>query len=468
MMTYEEAISTLDGVSKRKLLSPIYLRLERLDLLFKKLDLDPAAPSVHIAGTSGKGSSSSLCAEVLKCAGYRVGLHTTPHLQTPRERMQVNGEMPSEEQFAHLIETVFNVALEIERTHSYGTYTSQEVLFTCAALYFKQMSADISVVETFMGGQYDPTNIIKPLVSVITNVDLDHTRLLGKTIESIATVKAGVIKPETPFITGAVQPAVIEIFKRRCNDVNTSCIVVGEGSSFRSRQLGQKGSLLSAQVLNNIFENLHIKLLGKHQINNALMVLYIIQVLRSRGWLIADEAIRAAFGQAFIPGRLEIVEQSPITILDGAHNPAKTKALATSLRKIFRGKKFVFVFAMKKGKDLEESIKPLLPLAEKFIITRFSEKKSKAPAAIAEIIRTKGIPVVTRLDPHKALELAQRQAKKDTHLCITGSLYLVGKLRDHWYPYEKHERRITLDDSGWTTTIQGEPISQKELVGRTP
>lgn len=462
-MTYLEAVHILATVSKRKKLHPIYLRLERMRLIFEALQIDPAMPSVHIAGTSGKGSTSSLCAAALQEAGYTVGLHTTPHLQTPRERMQVNGELPTEAEFTDLVETVYAAIEQIEEDHSYGAFNSQEMMFTLAALHFTRKGCDIVVIETFMGGQYDPTNIILPLVSVITNVDLDHTRLLGKSLESITMVKSGVIKPNTPFISSATQPTVKAMLQRRCNDLNAPYIQVGEENSYKARLLGQRGSILSAEVLNNLFADVHIGLLGKHQINNALLVLYILQVLRARGWLIADEAIRQAFAKAFIPGRLEVVQQDPLTILDGAHNPAKTRALATSLRRIFRNKKIIFVFSMKKGKNFEDSIKPLLPLADKFIVTRFSEK-SKSTTDIHRYIASKGIAVTTRLNPLAALKLAQNQAGKEHIICVTGSLHLVGRMRDVWHPHLADQSTFDIDDLGWIKAT-GEPIQAKELQG---
>jgi dihydrofolate synthase/folylpolyglutamate synthase len=462
-MTYHEAVYYVEHASKRKLLSPIYLRLERLKLLFAKLDIDLNSPSIHIAGTSGKGSTSTLCASVLQAAGYTVGLHTTPHLQTPRERMQVNNQLPTEAEFTQLVTEVKTAIEYVEAHHSYGAFNTQEVIFALTALYFKQQKVDIAVIETFMGGQYDPTNIIKPLVSVITNVDLDHTRLLGKTIESIATVKAGVIKNGVPFITGATQPSVLDIFHRRCADLNTSCLIVGKEDYKQSRMMGRKGSLLSVQVLNQLFAKLHISLLGKHQINNALMVLYILQVIRNLGWLVPDEAIRQGFTESFIPGRLEIIQENPTVILDGAHNPAKTKALAASLRRIFPKQKIIFVFAMKKGKDLEESIKPLLPLAKKFIVTRFSEKKSRSTAYINKHLRVKSAVTTTRLDPVTALNLAKKQAKTGDVICVTGSLYLVGRLRNQWYPQGNEAATITIDDTPWGSIV-GEPTQQSEIV----
>lgn len=464
-MTYQEAISLLEGASKRKKLSPIYLRLERLKLLFAELNLDLTMPAVHIAGTSGKGSTSSICAAILQEAGYTVGLHTTPHLQTPRERMQINGQMPTEAEFTSLVQEVYSAAIIIEERHSYGAFRTQELIFTVAALHFKKSNIDVAVIETFMGGQYDPTNIIQPLVSVITNVDLDHTRLLGKTLESITMIKSGVIKPHTPFITAATQPHVLQLLRQRCQDMDAPCVVVGHENKYKSRMLGQKGSLLSVQVLNQLFANLHVGLLGRYQIDNAILVLYIIQVLRARGWLVSDDAIRAALAKAFIPGRLEIVQQEPLVVLDGAHNPAKSKALATSLKKIFRNRKAIFVFAMKKGKDLPDSVKPLLPLAEKFIITRFSAKKSRSTAEVARYIKSCGVPTVTRLDPSAALALAQRQVKGDQYVCVTGSLYLVGKIRNHWHPFDPDIDHVTIEDTGWPTSVVGEPVSQSELKG---
>ncbi len=460
-MTYNEAITTLETVSRRKKLYPIYLRMERMQLLFDALGLDIASPSVHIGGTSGKGSTSTLCAEVLQAAGYSVGLHMTPHLQTPRERMQVNGVMPSETEFANLVSTVYPTALHLEDTRSYGAYNSQEILFAIAALHFKRSNVDIAIVETFMGGQFDPTNVIKPLVSMITNVDLDHTRLLGRTVEAIAMVKAGLIKVGTPFITAAVQPSVVAIFKQRAKDVNAPYIVIGEQNKHQAKMLGQKGSVLSAQVLDNLFANLHLKLLGKHQINNAIQVLYIAQVLRSRGWLIPDEAIRLAFAHAFIPGRLEIVEENPLIILDGAHNPAKSKALAETLKRLFRKQKIVFVFAMKKGKNFEDTVKPLLPIAEKFIITRFSDKKSQTTSIIAKHLKQRGVSATTRLDPVDAIKLAKRQAKPNTIICVTGSLYLVGQVRNYWFP-NAEKALPNFDDTAWANAV-GEPIQRAEI-----
>lgn len=462
-MTYHEANQLLEQAGRRKKLYPIYLRLKRLDLLFKTLGIDPASPSVHIAGTSGKGSTSSLVAGILQASGYKVGLHTTPHLQTPRERMIVGGQLPSEQGFAQLVHEVYQAAMEVEQLYSYGAFNSQELLFTVAAYYFKKMRVNIAVIETFMGGQYDSTNVIKPLISVVTNVDLDHTKVLGNTIESIAMVKAGVIKPSTPFITGATQASVIEIFRRRCRDLGTPCIIIGEDNWYRSRLLGSHGSILSAQVLESIFANLHLKLLGQHQINNALVALYVTQVLRSLGWLIPDAAIRNAFATAFIPGRLEVVEQDPSIILDGAHNPAKVKALATSLKRIFKDKKVIFVFANKKGKDFKANVKPLLELAAKFILTTLPHNKGQAPERIAEVIREANVPVVTRLDPLQALALARSQVKKDQVICITGSLHLVGQLRNHWYPNQSIQE-MTSDDNLWPT-LAGEPVRQSEVSG---
>ncbi len=435
-MTYQQAIKTIEQAGKRKALRPVFLRIQRLMLLFQFLNIEIETPAIHIAGTSGKGSTSALCSEVLRAAGYHVGLHTSPHLQTPRERMMVDGKMPSETTFADLIERVWQGALEVEQNHSYGAFNSNDILFAATMLHFHEMRVDIAVIETSLGGEFDSTNVILPLVSVITNVDLDHTKVLGESVEAIALVKAGVIKPQTPFITGAAQSSVNTIFKKRAADVGAPCIVIGEESSYKARSLGQQGSILSAQVLDNLFANLHIRLLGKHQIRNALLVLYIVQVLRSRGWLIADDAVKIAFENAFIPGRLEVIQENPLIILDGAHNPAKARALADSLKRIFRNKKIIFVFGLKKGKDITNSIKPLLNVADKFIVTSLPNEKGLKPSIIAKTIKQLGGAAVVRKDPWTALALARSQVKKDGIICVTGSLYLVGQLRSTWYPAE--------------------------------
>ncbi|TSC66166.1 MAG: dihydrofolate synthase / folylpolyglutamate synthase [Candidatus Berkelbacteria bacterium Gr01-1014_85] len=431
---YQQALSLLRQSQQRGLLSPIYHRLRRLELLAHKLQVDLQAPTVHIAGTSGKGSTSLLVSQILMSAGYKVGLHTTPHLQTVRERMQIDGQLITEDQFSQRFEHVYQQALQIEAKSSYGAFQRQELLFMTALLHFQTENVDIAVIETFMGGEYDPTNIIKPLVSCVTNVDLDHTRLLGKDLISIAMVKAGVIKPQVPFVNGAIQPAVSELFARRAEDLGSPYIEIGQKHPRSAKSLGLNGSLLTAEVMNQFFYDLHLSLIGQHQIQNALMSLYLIQVLRSRGWLIADLAIRQGLKQAFIPGRLEIVDHSPLTILDGAHNPAKCTALAQSMRILFPKKRIIMVFAMKKGKDLLPSLKPLTKIVDKIIVTRFSERKGYATTDLAKLVRQNGIPCTTRLDPTKAYELAKDLAGHDGIVLITGSLYLVGLLRCLWHP----------------------------------
>lgn len=360
--------------------------------------------SVHIGGTSGKGSTAYLISSFLARAGYKVGLHLSPHLQVITERMQINNRFISENDFDRLVNEIQPLVDRVGREGGFGNPSYFEVLVALSFHYFAIKKVDIAVIEVGLGGTLDATNVIHPLVAVITNVDLDHTEILGSTVEKIASDKAGIIKGRIDVVTGATQPGVLEIIEQRCK---------------------QKHAKLTKLALSGLFQE-----------QNTELALAVIKTLEKHGFFVSDEIIKKTLREATFAGRLEIVKKDPLTILDGAHNPTKMQALVKALQQLFPKAKFTSIVGFKKGKDAESMIKELLPVTSKFVLTRFhlttdtGGDMSVDPKKIAEMVRD-----MRSSTPYIIQE--QEAILPSSKTLFTGSLYLVGEFRNRWYPWQK-------------------------------
>jgi len=391
------------------------LRLDRIKNLLAKLgNPQNKFPSVVVAGTAGKGSTSTILASILSQSGLKVGLYTSPHLVRLNERFKINNKDISDKE---LIEFVNKISSVIARTpidrrtrqsHAGLLHPRKarlrndnipsyfEIITTLAFMWFAKHKIDVAVLEVGMGGKWDATNIVNNKISILTNVGLDHTEFLGETIEKIAQEKVAILKKNGVLITGVTQPSVKKIINNYANK--------------------QK-----AQVYFIKPENYQTKLLGNFQKINASLA-----VAASRQFQ-PNISIKKGLLQAFIPGRLEIHKN---IILDGAHNPMKMKALVDSLQKLYPDKKFITVFAAKKDKDVAKMLKVLLPIVSKLFITKFTVNtdwgphQAMEPEQIAKYVNKKYFLFD---NPKKALQKALKTTNE--MVLITGSLYLVGEIK---------------------------------------
>lgn len=392
-------------------------------------------PVVHVGGTSGKGSTCCLIAAILEAAGYRAGLHTKPHLQWVGERMTVAGAPISPAELAALLD---DVAPAVDAVIAGGIRPSWfELVVALALLWFRRTDAAPVVVEVGLGGTWDATNVLQPLVSVLTNVGLDHMDVLGDTVEAIAADKVGILKPGAVAVTGATQPSVLRIVEERAAAVGAPLWRLGRELRLTATAVTPGGGEFDLALPGRAFTGLRIAALGRHQLANAALAVAAVCALAPAGYAISDEAIRQGLAACRIPGRLEIVPGAPPLLLDGAHNPDKMAALAAALREVFPDVAPVVIAAMRRGHDPRATLAPLMGVARQLVLTALATtsdwgaEQSVDPHELqASIADLPGCPVEVEPDALVALDRARALAGRGGLVCATGSLYLVGLLRE--------------------------------------
>ncbi len=387
-------------------------------------------PSVHIAGTNGKGSTSAFIASMLGASGRRVGLYTSPHLIDFTERIRINNVPITE---AKTVDLARRVRSGYHRHLSGGSAlnpTFFEVTTAMAFTCFAEEGVDIAVIETGMGGRLDATNVITPLVSVITNIDLEHTEFLGNTIEQIAAEKAGIIKPGVPVVTGVSQPGVIRTIESEAAARRAPVFRLGKDFHAAPGSTERGGQRFDYRGLKANYERLAITMLGKYQVDNASLALAAIECMRGAGIPVEDAALRRGLEQAQWEGRLERVSQKPDLYLDGAHNPASARMLAGAVSEMRRSyRRLVLVLGILGDKDYRGIIAELAPLADHVIVTRAEYSRAMDLAELAAEVRTAHPSVETAETVGKAIAKARAEADPDDLVVITGSLYVVGEAR---------------------------------------
>lgn len=371
--------------------------------------------AVHITGTNGKGSVAAMLASVLHHAGYRVGLYTSPHLISYCERIQINQTPISEGEFAQLADELMPIANSMR-----DKPTQFEFLTAMAFLYFARQKIDIAVVEVGLGGRFDATNVIKPIVSVLTNVELDHTDLLGNTIEQIAWEKVGIAKRDIPLVTGERKPEALTVIERECAAAGTPLVRAPE----RAQRTDFTWEYQEFQI--ESIGRVRLRLLGGYQRENLNVVLETINVLR-QSLPIPEGAIREGLGGARWPGRFEIVQKEPfVIVLDGAHNPHAIQALRDDLRRYrekYSLRKSVLLFGVLQDKDYTAMAQMLFPEFDEIVLVRPDSPRALDPTELRPWAPSAKI----YLDMAAGVAAA-RQTKPDL-LCVTGSLYVVGAVK---------------------------------------
>ncbi len=421
-MAFQETIEYLYGLQKYGIkfgLTNSALLMERMNGPHRRFR------SVHIAGTNGKGSTASFLDSVLRAAGYRVGLYTSPHLVSFTERIRINGIPVSEQQVVELADRVRRCSTGAEALSPTFFEVTTAMAFTC----FAESGVDIAVIETGMGGRLDSTNVLTPLVSVITNIDLEHTEFLGPTLAAIAGEKAGIIKPEVPVVTGAAQPEAVAVLQEEAarkaaplyrlpKDFGPEGISPGLFPTFDYRGIAVN------------YAALRTSLLGRHQVLNASLALAAVECLAAAGVSVPEPAVRSGLEHAAWPGRLEQVGSRPDIYLDGAHNPASAAVLAEALGELKRGKgRLVLVLGILGDKDHRGIIDRVVPHADRVIVTRPQYDRAMDVRALAGEVRRLQTDVTTADSVGEAIDLARRSAAEGDLIVITGSLYTVGDAR---------------------------------------
>jgi len=383
--------------------------------------------AIHIAGTNGKGSTAAMMSSILQKEGYRVGLYTSPHLIRFTERIKVNGEEIKEEEMAALAEWMKK---EIEAAGILPPFTFFDFTTAMALTYFNQKRVDLAILEVGLGGRLDSTNVVDPLISVITNIAMDHEAYLGKTILKIAREKAGIIKKGKPLITAATQPQVLRLFSKICQEKGSPYFRVGKEFLYNRAEDGD----FDYQGINRKLWGIRLNLKGGHQIINATTALGTMEVLEELGYRVSTEAMVDGLKEVDWPGRLQMVSSSPRVILDGAHNPAGVLALKESLKSDFQYQHLILLVGIMKDKDIRSMLHLLAPIADHIILTQPHTDRASPPSLLKKVLGQNGKKAEIAEDLKKAIERGLSLTQEEDLLCITGSLYTVGEAKAYFYP----------------------------------
>ena len=376
---------------------------------------------VHIAGTNGKGSTAAMTASILRKAGYRTGLYTSPYIYRFHERMQVDGQEISDEDLAAITEYVKPLADAMEVSP-----TEFELVSCIAFEYFKRKQCDIVVLEVGMGGAMDSTNVIEvPEVAVITNIGLDHTEYLGDTLEKIAETKAGIFKEGGHAVVYRGTPGVEAVFERVCAERHVS-LKKADFDGLRSVSHSLEGQVFDCGARKNLF----LPLLGDHQLHNAAVVLSVADTLIEEGWKISEENIRDGLRDVRWPGRFDIMRRDPLFIIDGGHNPQCIEALVKNIQDYLPGQKLVVLTGVLADKDYVDMYQPVMPYVKQFICVTPPNPRKLDADKLAAYLESTGIPAAPYAEIADGVKAAIEAAGKDGVVLCFGSLYMIGSIKD--------------------------------------
>ena len=375
---------------------------------------------VHVAGTNGKGSTCAMLASIFQAAGYKTGLYTSPFIVEFGERIQVNGQMISNDDICALTEYVKPFAESI-----FEQPTEFEMVTAIGFEYFARQQCDIVVCEVGMGGEFDATNVIlPPEVAILCNIGLDHTEVLGDTLEKIAATKSGIIKPGCDAVIYREQPSVEAVFEERCKKVGAK-LHKANFDSIRLRSHGLEGQVFDCDG----YEALELPLLGDHQLHNAAVVLTAVDALRGRGWKLPEEAVRKGLKDVKWPGRFELLRKDPLFIIDGGHNPQCIEALVKNIDDYLAGRPLTVLTGVLGDKDFHCMYANVAPFAKEFITVTPGNPRALDAKDLAKYLATFGKPVTPCETVADGVKLAVEHAGKDGVVLCYGSLYMLGDVK---------------------------------------
>ena len=430
-MTFSAAQTYLLGLINENQSRRMPNRLDRIVAFLDALgNPQQRYPTVHVAGTSGKGSTSTMIAAALQASGKRTGLHTKPHLTSVTERARVDGIAIADDAFGNVLGEMLAAVDRVSYEHGRPTY--YETLLALAFVWFARAGVDVAVIEAGVGGALDGTNVLVPQVAVITNVALDHTDILGDTLELIARDKAGIAKRGVPLVSDVSDPGPRAVIEEVCAAAGAPFVSVRDTATIESRNGERYGQSFAVVTPEGRYE-LALPVLGRFQQRNAATAVRALEQLQP-GLRPSRETIEAGLARTVIPGRMEFFPSHPGVVFDIAHNPDKATHLVDALAHTFPNRRFVFVMAIGETKDAAEIVRPFLALRGSFVFTSFSVagRTPMRPLRLASIAGDLGAWGRAIADPVDAFSIARRNAEADDIIVVTGSTFVVATLRAWW------------------------------------
>ncbi len=444
-MTPREAKRYLDSFANFELSNTSYAPSFRLDRVHHLLELlgnpQKKIKIIHVAGTKGKGSTCAFTAFILKNAGYKVGLYTSPHLNDYKERIRIlnprikYGALKDSfagkikmSAFCRLLGKIKPVVETLRNDKEFGGITYFEIYTVLALCYFKENKVDFAVLETGLGGRLDATNTADSLVCAITPISLEHTQQLGKTLTKIAAEKAAIIKSrhQTVIVAPQINEA-LKVIKKYCRKLYAQPVFVGKDIVGKSIRQNLKEQTFEVKTSKKTYAHLKTKLLGRHQVVNAAVSIGIVEALEEKGFKISEQAVREGIKETIWPGRFEMVRSKPLVILDGAHNSGSSKVLAQTIKDLFPKEKVTIILGISKDKDRKGICRELRKIARQFILTKARHPRALDFKTVRKENLFAGVEVKYTGNIKGAMNLALRQ--KEEIIIVTGSLFIVAEAR---------------------------------------
>jgi len=428
-MNYNDCLEYLDGLGQE--IHGLHWGLETITEVLAGLGKPHLKyPTAIVAGTNGKGSTAAMLANILRCAGYRTGLYTSPHLVRVNERIRLNGEEIGDEDFARAFSEVRQVVEDLQGQRRLKQLPSFFEFLTATAFhYFAQVGANFVVLEVGMGGRLDATNVTQPRVAVITNIGLDHVEFLGSSLAAIGHEKAGVIKPGTPVVSGCEEGEAAEVIRQRCEELGTELFETNYFGWLWGLQSFQGLYLFNLCLDSDCFASLSSPLRGKFQVKNAVAAVTAAWRLSQDGIQITRSAIVKGLQRTVWPGRLERILEHPLVLLDGAHNPAAARELAEFIQEELRGRRLRLVYGSMRDKAIGEISAILFPLAAEVYLTHPPVPRAANAEEILAAARFRPAGLVIEPEPCQAVTRACQASSREDAVMVIGSLFLVGAVK---------------------------------------
>lgn len=423
-MNYSEAMNFIANTSR----FGMNFGLSRVEKILELLgNPQNKIKCIHIAGTNGKGSTTAMIASILKEEGYTVGMYTSPYLEEFEERIQINGVNIPKERLAELVSKIQKVSEEIV-TLGFDNPTQFEIITAIMFLYFSEENVDYAIIEVGLGGRLDATNVIDPVLVVITSISYDHMNILGETIEEIAGEKCGIIK-NSPVVTYPQVEEAMKVIEEKCKEKSVQLIKTSE-SSIKEVIINKNDNIQNIKLeVGSELKEYKLALIGKHQVKNAMVVLNVIEAFKTLGGSVKEESIKAGLENVRWIGRMERLNKNPMVVIDGAHNIDGIRTLKESVKEYFSYNKLILILGILGDKQVKEMVNTIGSLGEDIILTEPHNERAESLEVMESYLKEENKNVYKIMNYREAYEKALDLANEDDLILICGSLYMVGDMR---------------------------------------